>query len=103
MNFTSGYNNSGDEKMVNVSRQKIYNSLLAIQKKYRTFDDLVLFVSYVPYQGIRLNVRIKQYARRQCWIENAVEVSDCLKKKSLFEIAEAIATETEIWIKNKEF
>ena len=89
--------------MVNVSRQKIYNSLLVIQKKYRTFDHLVLFVSYVPYQGIRLNVRIENYARRQCWIENAMEVSDCLKKKSLFEIAEAIATEVEIWAKRKGF
>ena len=87
--------------MVSVSRQKIYNSLIEIKKRYRTFDYLVLFVSYVPYQGIRLNVRIEGYARKECWIENSIEVSNCLKKKSLFEIAEAIATEVEIWMKRK--
>lgn len=89
--------------MVGVSRQKIYNSLIEIKKKYNTFDYLVLFVSYVPYQGMRLNVRLSAYARKQCWIENSIEVSDCLKKKSLFEIAEAIATEVEIWAKRKGF
>ena len=89
--------------MIHVSRQKIYNSLIEIKKKYRTFDYIALFVSYVPYQGIRLNVRMDAYARRQSWIENSIEVSDCLKKKSLFEITEAIATEIEIWIKKQGF
>lgn len=89
--------------MVSISRQKIYNSLLQIQAKFHTFDDLVLFVTYQPYQGLRLNVRMAMYARKASWVKNSIEVTDCLKKKDLVECAEAIATEIEIWTKHKGF
>ena len=85
-----------------VSRQKIYNSLLCIKEKYHTFENVVLFVSYVPCQGIRLNVRIEPYARRSSWITNCLEVTDCLYYKSMFEIADAITSEIEIWLKRND-
>lgn len=86
--------------MLKVSRQKIYDSLILIKKHYKTFDHLVIFVSYTPYQGLRLNVRFEQCAKRSSWIKNTIEVTDCLQKKTFFDIADSIGDETEIWIRN---
>jgi len=86
-----------------ISRQKIYDSLQKIKEHYTSFDQLVLYVSYTPYQGVRLNVRIKAYARKRSWMKNTLEVTDCLHMNNLFEMADAIATEVEIWLKNNDF
>lgn len=88
---------------IKVSKQKIYNSLLIIQAKYNSFDHLCIYISYTPYLGLRLNVKPDLYVKRTCWMKDTLEVSDCLDKESLFEIADAIGIEAEIWIKKNQF
>lgn len=88
---------------IKVSKQKIYDSLLIIKMKYKTFHNLCIYVSYTPYQGLKLNVKPDAYVRRTCWMKDTLEVTDCLSKKTIFEIAEAIGTETELWIKQNKF
>ncbi len=85
--------------MLKISKQKIYDSLIAIKEQYHSFDQLVLFVSYTPYIGIRLNVRCEPYVSRSCWMKDTIEVTDCLKEKDDFDKAESIALTIEMWMK----
>lgn len=89
--------------MVTISKQKIYDSLMSIKQHYHSFDQLVLFVSYTPYIGIRLNVRVEPYASRSCWMKDTIEVTDCLKEKDDFDKAESIAFTIDSWIKANNF
>ena len=89
--------------MVTISKQKIYNSLMSIKQHYHSFDQLVLFVSYTPYIGIRLNVQIEAYASRSCWMKDTIEVTDCLKEKDDFDKAASIALTIEAWVKYNKF
>lgn len=86
--------------MIRVSRQKIYDSLVEAEKKYKTLNNIIVFVSYTEVEGLKLNYRKEIFALRGCWIDNAYEVTHCLNKKTRFERAEAIAQEIEIWISN---
>ena len=88
---------------IKVSRQKIYNILIAILYQYKTFDNLCMYISFTPFQGLRLNVKIEAYVRRTCWFKDTKEVTDCLKKDNVFEIADAIGTEAEQWLKSNGF
>ena len=89
--------------MVKISKQKIYDSLLSIKEHYHSFEQLVLFVSYTPYIGIRLNVQPEVYASRSCWIKDTLEVTECLKEKDDFDKAESIALSIELWMRNNSF
>ena len=89
--------------MVKISKQKIYDSLIAIKKHYHTFEQLVLYVSYTPYIGIRLNVQPEAYSARTCWMKDTLEVTDCLKEKDDFDKAESIAFTIDSWIKANKF
>ena len=88
---------------IRVSKQKVYNSLLIIKAQYHSFHHLCIYISYTPYLGLRLNVKPDLYIKRTCWMKDTLEVSDCLNKGSLFEIAEDISIQTELWIKKNKF
>lgn len=88
---------------IKVSRQKIYDSLIIIKTKYQSFNELCCYISYTPYTGLKLNVKPSSYVKKTCWMKNTLDVSECLNKKTVFDIAEAIGTEVEIWIKKNNF
>lgn len=89
--------------LIRVSRQKIYDSLLTIDVNYQTFHGLCVFAFYSPYIGIRLVFIREEYARRDCWIENVIELTECLRLKSIYEITNSIALVLEKWIKVNKF
>lgn len=82
-----------------VSRQKIYDAISAAQKKYKTFDEIAVFVSYIPIQGVKLVFVAKKY--RGSMMKEMLDVTYCFRKKSRFEIADEVAYQTELWLKEK--
>lgn len=88
---------------IRVSRQKIYNALIIIKAQYNSFNNLCVYASYTPYQGLRLYFKPDLYVRRTCWMSDTLELTDCLNKDNLFEIANSIGLEVELWIKQNKF
>lgn len=86
--------------MIKISRQKIYDALIEGNKKYDSMRDIVVYVSYTDKQGVRLNMIPEYYAQRDTWLKNTLEVTDCLNKKTIFEQADSIGLEIELWIKS---
>lgn len=89
--------------MIKISRQKIYDALIEGHKKYGSMRDIVVYVSYTDRQGVRLNMIPEYYVRRNSWFKNTLEVTDCLSKKTVFDQADAIGLEIELWIKSGKY
>ena len=89
--------------MIKVSRQKIYNSLEQQEKKYGTLNSLAVTATYIPSRGLKLNYLPKEITRSESRLKNnTLDLTDCLRHNTKFEMADEMAFQIEMWLKNKE-
>lgn len=84
-----------------ISGQKIYDAITAIKTKYKTFNNMQIFVSYTEMRGISLNFHlITQVSAKP--LPGSLDVSHCFgPDMTNFDIAEYVLQEIEIWLNNK--
>ncbi len=93
----------GKKTNVAVSRQKIYDSLIKIREIYGSFDNLCVYVGFLPVKGLTLNVNLSYKVDRRWLIKESIDISEYLKDKDLFEMTEDIAEVLECWIKENNY
>lgn len=87
--------------MIRVSRQKIYDSIVAAEKKYGSFEGMTIFASYTKPRGLKLNFWTKEWAQKGAPIPQSIDVSHCFRRLNRFEITEEVTEAIEVWLNDK--
>ena len=83
-----------------LSKQKLYETLNAIEKKYGSFKDIRVIATFVPITGLRIIVLPKESANSA--MSDSLDLTDVIiKYRNKMSRTEAVAEEIEKWLKDK--